>query len=253
MKLPRLFCFALLLSALAFGQEKKPATTPEKDIDPIALNVLKAATDPIKAAKSYSFRALVGREHLGTNGQIITLFHVTDATVERPDKLHLDIHGKGKEVQLFYNAGNAVLYAPSEKLFHSIAAAKTIDATLDDLEKRDVFIPIRNFLDSDPYHSLTDSLRTGYVVGQVTLFDQPVYHLAFTEAEAEWQLWVTAGDKPKVRRVQIIDKSEAYLPRITIDFLDWNFDITPSSDTFTFNKPADAKEVQTLPETSKKP
>src|SRR5436190_5166756 len=146
MRLQRLCLLPLLLGFFAFSQAKKPTTNSEKDIDPVALNVLKAATEPIKAAKIYSFRALVGQEHLGTNGQVITLFHVTNATVQRPDKLHLDIHGQGKNVQLFYNAGTAVLYTPSEKLFHSISAAKTIDDTLTDLEKRDIFIPIRNFL-----------------------------------------------------------------------------------------------------------
>ena len=59
-------------------------------------------------------------------------------------------------------------------------------------------------------------------------------------------------ETPMIRRVEIVDKSEAYLPRISIDFFDWNFAATPSPDMFTFNKPADAKEVQIPPEMSKK-
>src|SRR5262249_52734133 len=54
-------------------KEAKPSTAV-KDIDPLALQVLKAATDRIHNAKAYSFQAIVSRENLGTNGQVITQF-----------------------------------------------------------------------------------------------------------------------------------------------------------------------------------
>jgi hypothetical protein len=225
------------------GQSKKSQT---QDIDPLALQVLKAATDPIRDAKTYSFRAFVGTEQLGTNGQVITLFHVSDVTVQRPDKLHLDFAGQGQKVQFYFNAGLAALYAPSEKLYSSLSAKATIDAELEDLAKRKVPVPVKNFLQSDPYKSLTQNLRSAYVIGMVKIFDQPVHHLAFTEPGAEWQLWVIGGDNPRVRRLQVIDRSEAYQPRVTVDFLDWNLKATPAADLFTFNKPADAREVPIL-------
>lgn len=244
-----LFGFSL---ALAGQQSTKKATqATAKDIDPLALQVLKAATDPIRDAKDYSFRALVSREHPGSDGQIITLFNLSDVTVERPDKIHVDFKGHGKDVNLFCNGGQCTLYTPSEKLYTSVTAPNTIDGMLDALQKKDVFIPTQNFLESDPYKSLTDDLTTGYVVGRVMLFDQEVHQLAFTEPGAEWQLWVVGGDHPTVRRLQVIDKTKPDHPRIVVDFLDWNLDAKPAPDLFTFNKPADAKEIQVLKESAK--
>ena len=247
----------ILASVLSVSAQQKSDSiaqgkTKAKDIDPLALQVLKAATEPIRQAQSYSFRALVSREQTGTNGQVITLFHFSEVTVQRPDKLHVEFHGRGKEVQLFYSAGESVLYTPEAKLYTSISSPKTIDATLDALEKRDIFIPIRNFLESDPYQSLTDDLLTGYVIGQVMLFDQPVHQLAFTEPDAEWQVWVVGGEKPLIRRLQVIDKNKPGQPRIIVDFLDWNLNATPSSDLFTFTKPSDAKEIDLLKESATK-
>jgi hypothetical protein len=233
------------------GKNTNATATQSEDIDPLALEVLKAATDPIRASRTYSFRALVSRDHLGTNGQIVTLFNVTDVTVQRPDKLHLSFQGKGKKVELFYNAGQSILYAPEEKLYAQISSPATIDATLDSLEKKDVFIPIRNFLQTDPYKSLTDGVVTGYVIGQVMLFDQTVHQLAFTEKDAEWQLWVVGGDQPRVRRLQVIDRSKPEYPRVTIDFLDWDLNAAPSADLFTFKKPDDAKEIEILKDIAK--
>jgi hypothetical protein len=237
----------LALPFSGFAQDKTAkAHSATKDIDPLALQVLKAATEPIHEAQNFSFRALVSTEQLGTNGQMITLFHLSDVTVQRPDKLHLDFLGRGQKVQLFYNAGETVLYTPESKLFTTISTPKTIDATLDDLQKRDVFIPVRNFLESDPYASLTAGLQTGYVIGKVMLFDQPVHQLAFTDAKAEWQLWVVGGEHPQIRRLEVIDKTQEGHPRIVVDFLNWNLNPSPNTDLFTFKKPSDATEIEVL-------
>lgn len=246
----RCYALALLLSLSmhAFSQTESPSSNSQasNDIDPLALQVLKAATEPIREAKGLSFRALVSMEHLGSNGQLITLFHLSEITMQRPDKLHVNFHGRGQEVELFYNAGQAILYSPEAKLYTTIPGYKTIDVTLNELQKKDVFIPVSNFLQSDPYQSLTHGLKSGYVIGKVMLFDQPVHQLAFTDANADWQLWVVGGDKPKVRRLEVIDKRTPEHPRIVIDFLDWDFNVTPNNDLFTFHKPADAKEIELM-------
>ena len=240
----------LLYGLVVVGQQQSPhkAGTPSQstDLDPLALKVLKAATEPIRTANAFSFRALISKEHMGTNGQMITLFHTSTFTVERPDKLHAELRGRGKDVQLFYKSGQSVLYTPDVKLYTALSSPKTIDATLDELEKKDVFIPVKNFLESDPYQSLTDGLQSAYVIGEVTLFDQPVHHLAFSDKDVDWQLWVVGGDEPRIRRMEIIDKSRTERPRIVIDFLDWNLNASPSADLFEFKKPAGAKEIELL-------
>jgi len=241
--------FALPLTA----QNRSSAQNSQKDIDPLALRVLQAATDQIKDAKSYSFRALVSRDYLGTDDQIITLFSGGEFTVEKPNKLHVNFRGAGQPVEMFFDgSGSTTLYSPSANLYSKVATPATIDAALDDLAKRDITIAVSNFLRSDPYKSLTAALKTAYAVGTTDLFGQKVYHLAFTEPGAEWQMWLVGNDKPTVKRVEIIDKTLPHNPRISIDFLDWNFSPDISAATFTFNKPADAREIQMLKDVAEK-
>lgn len=242
--------FALPLTA----QNHSSAQNSKKDIDPLALRVLQAATDQIKDAKSYSFRALVSQDHLGTDDQIITLFRAGEYTVEKPNKLHVLYRGAGQPVEMFFDgSGSSILYSPSANLYARMATpAATIDATLDNLEKRDITIAVSNFLRADPYKSLTADLKTAYAVGTTDLFGQKVYHLAFTEPGAEWQMWLVGEDKPTVRRLEIIDKTLPHNPRIAIDFFDWNFSPDISAATFTFNKPADAHEIQMLKDVAEK-
>jgi hypothetical protein len=256
--LKRLCCFSFALSlvlsfVLSFSvalsaQGSAPTKEPkEKDIDPLALRVLKAATDQIKEAKTLSFRTLVARETLGSNDQIITQFSTSKVTLQRPDKLHVDFRGRGEPVDLFFDgSGKTVLFSPAAKFYRTVPTPSSIDTMLDALEKKGVVLPASNLIQSDPYQSLTDDLTTGYAVGKVTLFDQDVYHLAFTEPGVEWQLWIVGSDKPVIKRLEVVDTSQQHQPRITVDFLDWDFNASASPDMFTFDKPADAKEIEML-------
>jgi hypothetical protein len=232
------------------SEAQKPTAT---DIDPLALEILKAATEPLKDAKAYSFRALVSHDLLGTNDQIITTFSTSEITVQRPNKLHIKFRGRGEPVDLFYDgSGKAVLYSASSKFYTTLPTPTTIDGVLADISKKGVTIAVRNFLESDPYTSLTDGLTTGYAVGNVDLFGEKVYHLAFTEPGAEWQVWVVSGDRPRVKRLEVIDRDKPHNPRIAVDFFDWDLNPTTSPDMFTFNKPADAREIEMLKVTAER-
>lgn len=250
-----LSCFTIVVliltgGATSLGQEPaeksaKPSAATTKDIDPLALQVLKAATDRIHNAKAYSFHVTISRENLGTNGQVITQFSSSEFTVAQPNKLHVDFRGRGTEVQLVYNAGQTTLFTPESKLYTSFQGAATIDGALGNLEKRDIFLPTANFLQSDPYKSLTRDLIEAYVIGRAEIGGETVHQLAFTEPHAEWQLWVTGGPEPTIKRLEVINKAESYRPRTVVEFSNWNFSASPDPALFTFNS-AGATQIGTL-------
>jgi hypothetical protein len=241
-----LFTSTLLIAQT--GTQEKPSTAPDEqtDVDSLALKVLKAVTDPIRNAKTYSFKTRAMREELGTNDQVVTYFTTAEFIVERPNKLRVNFSGRGRDVQLFYDGKRAVLYSPGTKLYTTRTAAKTLDAALDGLEKRGLRLPVKNFLESDPYQSLAPDLLTGYVIGRVDVFGKQLHQLAFTEPTAEWQLWVTGGQNPRVEKLLVIDKEQPREQRILIEFHDWQFNAPVSAETFSFTPPPGAKEIQML-------
>src|SRR5262249_8852194 len=121
---------------------------------------------------------------------------------------------------------------------------------LDNLKKKDIFLPTSNFLESDPYQSLTRDLIQAYVIGRAEINGETVHHLAFTEPHAEWQLWVTGGPEPTIKRLEVINKTESYRPRTVVDFTRWNFNASPDPSLFTFNS-AGATQIGTLKGTVK--
>jgi hypothetical protein len=230
----------------AGGQAEAAHESVQKDVDPLALDVLRAVTTPIEQAKTFSFQALISEESMASDGQVLTFFHTVDITVQRPDKIHLTFRGRGHLVDMYDENGSVTLYSPDVKLYTVIPVKKTIDATIADLMAKDVDIPIGPFLRSDLYDLAAKTVLTGYVVGRVKLFNQDVHQIAFTGPDATWQLWVVGGKDPRIIRAEIVNKDLDGKPRTTIQFLNWNLNPTVSADEFTFKKPADAREIKMM-------
>jgi hypothetical protein len=229
---------ALVLPAYVAGQDAQNA-----DIDPLALRVLHAATDSIQNAKTFSFRAVVAKERLGSNDQVLTFFHESRVTISRPDRLRLDAISEFQKVSLYYDKGQAVLFTPEKNLYAEIAAPRTLDQTVDVLQKREISFPLAPLFLSDPYKAMANGLDSAAVIGRVEIGDKTYHHLAFTTNDADWQIWVDAGPPPTPRRAEILYKTLPGQPRVTIDFFDWNLSASAEDSLFTFQKPADAKKI----------
>lgn len=246
----RTFFALLLFAACALAQE--PATAertgqPEPPIDPLALRVLQATTDTLKNTQIFSFRAVMARESLGSNDQVLTFVRQNDVTVSRPNKLRMHVVGEQQTVDVYYNNGEVFLYSPEQNVYAGVGTSTMdLDRLVDALDEYGIVMPMSPFFRSDPYRMLIDGLETAYVIGRVEIDGKTFHHLAFTEADAEWQLWVEGGAKPLPRRAQIVYKTLPRQPRMTVDFFDWNLAPALAADFFVFNRPAEAKAVSTL-------
>jgi hypothetical protein len=159
----------------------------------------------------------------------------------------VDFKGRGHDVQLYHDGDKTVLYAPGPKLYAVVpTTAKTLDGMLEELEKRNVYLPGKNLIASDPYQTLVPDIKTGYVIGRVQMDGKQVHQLAFTEKDAEYQLWVTGLPNPRIQGLQVVNMALAHEPRVMIEFSDWNFNPRIQADTFSFKIPADAKQIDFL-------
>jgi hypothetical protein len=233
----------------SFGQNKPGAKSKSgkpTDVDPLALDVLKAVARPIEQAQAFTFKALISEEQLATNGQIVTFFHTTEITVQRPDKTHLIFKGRGERVDFYGSKGSITMYAPDKKLYTTIPAQGTIDDNLAEITAKGIDMPIGPFLSSHLYELVSKNLITAYVVGRTKLYDQDVHQLAFTSPDVDWQLWVIGGESPRIVRAESVNKKLEGKPRTIVQFLDWNLSPTVSADEFAFTKPADAQRIDIL-------
>ncbi len=249
------FVFLLALTvATSLAQEKQATKTGSaetaaatKDVDPLAMDVLRAVAEPVEKAQAFHFKALVSEEEVASNGQIVTMFRTVDVTVQRPDKIHLIFRGSEQRVDFFTENGKTVMFAPDSGLYTTVESKKSIDDIVKNLNEKNIDLPIAPFLRSDLYEIAAKTVETGYVIGRVKVFDQDVHQLAFTSPDSDYQLWVTGEPEARFVRAEVVNKNLEGQPRTIIQFLDWNLNPTLAENEFTFVKPADAHEVAMLP------
>src|SRR5215472_8748370 len=137
---------------------KKPAVEKFKLIlEPRAMDLLKATSAKLAAAKTMSFTAVVGYEYPSKLGPPIVYSTRYDVTMQRPDKLRILIPGDGPASEYYYDGKTATAYAPVENLAAVADAPPTIDDALEAAYKKAaIFFPFEDMLVTDPYAAMTN-------------------------------------------------------------------------------------------------
>ncbi len=95
---------------------KSPATSPKPDLEPKAIELLKAVSERLAAAHTLSFTAVQLAESPSRQGPPLAYATKTEATLQRPDKLRVITSGDGPASEFYYNGKTMMAYAPSGNL-----------------------------------------------------------------------------------------------------------------------------------------
>ena len=127
-------------------------------LEPRAMDLLKATSAKLAAAKSMSFTATVGYEYPSKLGPPIVYTSRYDVTMQRPDKLRILMPGDGPASEFYYDGKPMMAYSPAENLAAVADAPPTIDAALmAAFDKASIFFPFTDLLAADPYAALTEA------------------------------------------------------------------------------------------------
>jgi hypothetical protein len=96
----------------------------------------------------------------------------------------------------------------------------------------------------------------GAVPCQTPLFEVNVYvandmfHYAFRQANADWQIRITAGSKPLPRKIVITNRADDARPQ-SVSMIDWNLKPTFKDTVFKFTPPKGATKIEIVPAKAK--
>jgi len=229
-------------AAKAAKSAKKPAVEKFKLIlEPRAMDLLKATSAKLAAAKTMSFTAVVGYEYPSKLGPPIVYSTRYDVTMQRPDKLRIMIPGDGPASEYYYDGKTATAYAPVENLAAVAAAPPTIDAALEAAyEKAAIYFPFEDLLVADPYTAMTEGAILAYYIGPSSVVGGVKTDMvAWANKDVHLQIWIGADDKLP-RRVRAMYSADPLALRHQVDFSDWQIDPAVSPDTFSNAKIATA-------------
>ena len=246
---------ALLASAAATAQTAAPAPASAppaaakaparqaapKAIKPVveqrAMDLLKATSARLAAAKSMSFTAVVNEEYPSLYGPPIAYPVRYDVTMQRPDKLKVLQSGAGPASEFYYDSKTIMAYAPDANLVAVADAPPTIeDALRLARDRADIYYPFTDLLVADPYAALTDGVVLAFYIGlSGAVGGVPTEMLAWANKDVFLQIWIGAEDKLP-RRLRAFYAADPLQLRHEMELSNWKLDGTMAAEDFTSAK-----------------
>jgi hypothetical protein len=232
-------------AAKATKPAKKPAAPEYKLVlEPKAMDLLKATSARLAAAKSMSFTATVGYEFPSKLGPPIVYTMRYDVTMQRPDKLKIVMPGDGPASEYYYDGKAMMAYAPAENLVAVADAPPTIDAALAAAyTKAAVFFPFTDLLVADPYAALTDGAILAFYIGPSGVVGGVKTDMvAWANKDVFLQIWIGVDDKLP-RRIRAVYAADPLQLRNELELSSWQLDSTIAPDAFTSQKAQAAPRI----------
>ena len=214
-------------------------------IEPKAMDLLKATSTRLAAAKSMSFTATVGYEFPSKLGPPIAYAMRYDVTMQRPDKLKILVPGDGPASEFYYDGKSMMAYAPAENLVAVAEAPPTVDAALmAAYNKAAIFFPFTDLLVADPYVALTDGAILAFYIGPSGVAGGVKTDMvAWANKDVFLQIWIGVDDKLP-RRVRAIYAADPLQLRNELELSNWQLDAAIAPDAFVSAKAEAAPRME---------
>lgn len=228
---------------------KATAQAPAKPVEMVreqrALDILKAASDRLAAAKSMGFTALATYEYPSKLGPALAFTTAYDVLLQRPDKLRVITIGDGPASEFYYDGKSITVFAPGENLVATAAAPPTIDGALKfAYDTASIYFLFTDLVVADPYQGIADGMRTAFYIGQSKQVGGVTTDMvAYANDYVFVQLWIGAEDKLP-RRVRAIYKGDLLQLRHQIDLSNWQLDGAVPAERFSSAKAASASRIE---------
>jgi hypothetical protein len=224
--------------------EGSPAPEPSPSLEPKALDILKAASSRLAAARTMKFTAVHFYESSSRHGHPLAFTTKSAVTLQRPDKLRVIMSADGPASEFYYDGKKMMAYAPAENLVAVADAPPTIDATLEQAyHSAAIYFPFADWIVADPYKEMSEGMPLAYYIGQSKVVGGTTTDMvAYIDHGVFIQAWIGAEDKlPRLLHAVYLDDPERL--RHTLILSDWQLDPAVPADSFTSAKAASANPM----------
>jgi hypothetical protein len=224
---------------------KKPGAGDTKpDLEPKAIEILKASSDRLAAARTMSFTAVETFESPSRQGHPLAFATKSKVTLQRPDKLRVILSGDGPASEFYYDSKVMMAFAPAENLLAVADAPPTIDAMLEAAyHSAAIYFPFTDLIVADPYKDLAPGLQLAYYVGQSHIVgDTTTDIVAYAGDGVFAQVFIGTEDKlPRLVHAMYLDDPERLRHNLLLS--DWKLDLVVPADAFGSSSAANAKRI----------
>ena len=210
--------------------------------------LLRQMSDYLAAAEEFSFRTEVTTERVLTSGQKLQFSRAARIFVRRPDKLHVEINGDLENERIWYDGEQFTILDMDENEYEQAKVQGNIDSALDHMARTyGESSPLADLVYSNPYAILVENVETGMYVGLHEVRGVKCHHLAFTQKNIDWQIWIEDSARPVPCKAVITYKDTESVPQFTAVLYDWEFSPHLPDSLFEFYPRKGAVETAFVP------
>jgi hypothetical protein len=219
-----------------------PSAGAQNAVDPDAKSVLAAMSNYLGGLKGFSFEYSAVDEVVTAEGQKLQFLHSGEMVVQRPDRLYALRKGAAGTAEIVLDGRALTLLGKDANAYVQLPASN-IDAAIDGVRKLGFDAAGADLLAANPLDNSTTDTTSGAHIGMTFIDGVEVHQLAFRGVDVDWQLWVTAGNKPLPVRYVITTKSMNSAPQYTLQLRTWNTAPQIATERFTFAPPQGARQL----------
>ena len=228
----------------AAAVEASPAPEASPALEPKAIEILKAASSRLAAARTVKFTAVDFYESSSRHGHPLSITTKSDVTLQRPDKLRVITSADGPASEFYYDGKKMMAYAPAENLVAVADAPATIEAALEAAyHSAAIYFPFTDLIVADPYKDMEEGLKLAYYIGQSRVVGETTTDmLAYVDNDVFVQIWIGAEDKlPRLLHAIFLNDPEQLRHNLILS--NWQLDPAVPADTFSSAKAASANPM----------
>ena len=235
---------ALAASAVADNEPRgaKPSIEAKADA------VLERMSHALGKAGAITFQATDTMDVAGDSGDKQSKSARRRFSIRRPDRLLSTVDGADGGRTLVYDGETITLFDESQNAYARVDAPATIEGMLDYASGRfSLPLPLTDLLLRDVYGAMTEGVTSGRYVGEETVDGTKCHHLAFTQADLDWEIWIDSGEIPLPRKLSITYKTEPKQSRYVATLSAWDLSPKLSDSVFAFAPPEGAQRIDIMP------
>jgi len=232
------------VASLAFAAVLFASGSSVQAQEPDAKAILKSMADYVSSQQTIKLTFDSDIEVITPQLEKIQFTNSGELLLSRPDKLRAHRVGGYADVALVFDGKTASIYGKNLNGYVQFDAPGTVDQLIAALRAgHGIALPGADLLQSNAYDILVAGVQEAKHIGRGVIDGRECEHLAFRNADTDWQLWVEVGKRPIPCKMVITSKAVNSAPQYTLRIKSWETGIKPAADAFKFVPPAGAQRI----------
>jgi hypothetical protein len=190
-----------------------------------ALAILQRTCDFLGSVTSFVAEVDLDLDRTLQTGDKVTVAADCTVRVRQPDRLAVETKGAADDRTVVYDGKNFTVQDRLVPKTTLIGAPPRLEDALPGAKAEgDIVIPFGDLLQRDAFDTLSTAIQTAEYVGIRKVDGVEYHHLAFSQDDVDWQLWVQTGDQPLPMRAVIRYKQDAKAPRYVWKVRKWDLE-----------------------------